>query len=99
MQNFDTDVSDNYDLFLSEEEQEIDQPLIQLTSDEQNESKRERLERIKDDPYYIEDSIKPKKKTKSKKRASASVSPDTQSDIISISTNETKQKSSKKHPN
>ena len=96
LQNFDTDVSDNYDLFLSEEEQEIDQPLIQLTSDEQNESKRERLERIKDDPYYIEDSIKPKKKTKSKKRASASVSPDTQSDIISISTNETKQKSSKK---
>ncbi|RCK57718.1 AP-3 complex subunit delta [Candida viswanathii] len=95
---YDTDGSDTYDLFLSDEEQENQEPLIQLTSDEQKESKRERLERIKDDPYYIEDSVRPKKKTKSKKKGSTSVSPDTQSDIISVSTTETKQKSSRKAP-
>ncbi|RCK64349.1 AP-3 complex subunit delta [Candida viswanathii] len=98
LEQYDTDGSDTYDLFLSEEEQENQEPLIQLTSEEQKESKRERLERIKDDPYYIEDSVKPKKKTKSKKKGSTSVSPDTQSDVVSVSTTETKQKSSKKVP-
>ncbi|KAL6452712.1 APL5 AP-3 complex subunit delta [Candida maltosa Xu316] len=88
----DDDVSDTYDLFLSEAEDV--QPLIQLSSDEPKESKKARLDRIKDDPYYIEDATATKKKSKAKKKGSESVSPDTQSDITSAATsvNETKKK-------
>ncbi|KGR10756.1 hypothetical protein MG5_02707 [Candida albicans P57072] len=84
LEQFDDDSSDNYELYLSEVE-DIE-PLIHLSSDEPQEKKKERLERLKDDPYYLDDDdvVKTKKKSKSKKIKSESISPEVESENASI---------------
>lgn len=85
LEQFEDDSSDSYDLYLSEVDDM--EPLIHLSSsDEPQEKRKERLERLKDDPYYLEDVVKTtKKKSKNKKIRSESISPEIESENASIS--------------
>ncbi|EGW31504.1 uncharacterized protein SPAPADRAFT_67558 [Spathaspora passalidarum NRRL Y-27907] len=84
--------NDSYNLYISEVEEE---PLIQLTSEETFEKKKERMNRLKDDPYYINpEPIKTKKKSKSKTE-SESVTPESYTEMSTAPSVTKKSKKSK----
>ncbi|KAG7663224.1 apl5 [[Candida] subhashii] len=91
----DVTTNDTYELFLSDvEEDAYQEPLIQLTSEDVSERKKERLERLKDDPYYLgSDNTDEKRKKKSKESTNT---PESQTEITSISTDDVKSSGKKK---